>query len=262
MTCTNCQQEVNGKFCPNCGQRSNVKRITFREGWNDFWSRVYGFDGMFPRTIRDLTLRPGIVARHYINGNRVLYYGPVGYFFLMLTLYILLLSFLQIDMSEMAKAINPYTEEIKEGSGQEQFNQGLMGWINDNQRLVSFIFVPFYVFGAALFFRKSKFNLLEHSILVFYTQGHYQWLSIGFLVLFKLTGQYINIFLFVGTSATYYAWGCIQLYQSYRAGWAFTRGIFVQLFFWISLFIFLAILMIIAFILNPELMEMVQPRNN
>lgn len=261
MTCINCRQEVTGKFCPNCGQRTNVKRITFREGWNDFWSRVYGFDGMFPRTIRDLTLRPGVVARQYINGNRVLYYGPVGYFFLMLTLYILVISFLQIDMNEMAKAVNPYAE-IKEGSGQEQFNRGLMGWIKDNQRIVSFIFVPFYVFGAALFLRKSKFNLLEHSILVFYTQGHFQWISITFLFLFKFTGHYFNIFMFAVTSAIYYAWACTQLYQAYRPGWAFVRGVLVQLFFWLSLFLFTAVVMIIAFMLNPDLMEMIRPSNN
>ncbi|HRJ31630.1 MAG TPA: DUF3667 domain-containing protein [Cyclobacteriaceae bacterium] len=261
MTCINCQQEVTGKFCPNCGQRTNVKRITFREGWNDFWSRVYGFDGMFPRTIRDLTVRPGKVAQHYISGNRVLYYGPVGYFFLMLTLYVLIISLLEIDMAEMAKAINPYAE-IKEGSGQEQFNKGLMGWIKDNQRMVSFIFVPFYVFGASLFFRKNKYNLLEHSILVFYTQGHYMWLSIAYLAIFKLTGKHLNVFLFATTSALYYAWACSQLYQSYKAGWAFVRGIFVHLFFWFSIFLVTAVLMIIAFILNPELMEMIRPRNN
>ena len=261
MTCINCQQEVSGKFCTSCGQRTNIKRITFREGWNDFWSRVYGFDGMFPRTLRDLTIRPGVVARKYIEGNRVLYYGPVGYFFLMLTIYILTFSMLEIDLYEFSKAVNPF-DEAKQGSGQEQVNMGIMGWVKDNQRLMSFLFIPFYVFAAALLFRKSKHNLLEHSVLVFYTQGHYQWLSVIFLIVFKFTGTYMHLLLFMSSSALYYAFGCTQLYVQYKPGWAMFRGVFVHIFFWLSLFFFTSLLMVIAIIMNPELLEMMKPSNN
>jgi Protein of unknown function (DUF3667) len=92
--CINCHAETTGKFCSNCGQRMTVKRITFREGWNDFWARIYGFDGMFPNTLRDLTVRPGKASQLVIDGNRVKYYGPVGYFFLMITLLCLVGSLL------------------------------------------------------------------------------------------------------------------------------------------------------------------------
>jgi hypothetical protein len=261
MTCINCQQEVSGKFCSNCGQRSTVKRITFREGWNDFWSRVYGFDGMFPRTLRDLTIRPGKVAAQYIAGNRVQYYGPVGYFFLMLTLYILVTSALEIDMAEFSKAISPMGE-IKDGTGQDQFNKGLMGWIQNNQRLLSFLFIPFYLFGAALFFRKSKLNLLEHSVLIFYTQGHYQWLSLVFIVIFKFTGEFVNIFVFAGSSALYYGLACAQLYTQYKKGWSVFRGILVHLFFWVILLFTTMVIMFIVLMLNPEMLEMMRPSNN
>lgn len=261
MTCINCQQEVSGKFCSNCGQRSTVKRITFREGWNDFWSRVYGFDGMFPRTLRDLTLRPGKVATQYVAGNRVQYYGPVGYFFLMLTLNILAMSMLDIDMAEFSKTVNPIGE-VKEGTGQDQFNKGLMGWIQNNQRLLSFLFIPFYVLGAALFFRKSKLNLLEHSVLIFYTQGHYQWLSMIFLLGYKLTGEFVHISIFAGTSALYYGIGCAQLYRQYKFGWAIFRGILVHIFFWFFMFFTTIIITLIVMLLNPEMFEMLRPSNN
>lgn len=124
MTCTNCGQEAIEKFCPNCGQRTNVKRITFREGWFDFWSRVYGFDGMFPRTLRDLTIRPGKAARDYINGNRVKYYGPVGYFFLMITLFLVLAGMLDIDVRVfLSQNQGMIVEQPPPGSNQEQFNR-------------------------------------------------------------------------------------------------------------------------------------------
>ncbi|MBX2963101.1 MAG: DUF3667 domain-containing protein [Cyclobacteriaceae bacterium] len=261
MPCINCQQEVTGKFCQNCGQRTNVKRISLKEAWFDFWSRVYGFDGMFPRTLRDLTIQPGFAAKKFIEGNRVLYYGPVGYFFLMITLYILTISILNIDLFELAKVINPYTE-LKDGSGQEQFNRGLMGWIRDNQRIVSFMFIPFYVFWTKLFFRKSNYNFLEHAVMVLYTQGHFQWLSILFLFVFKWTGYYPDVVLFTTLSVIYFCFACVQLYKMYKPIGAILRGVLVQLMFWLSLFLVVSILTTIALLINPELLEQIRPSNN
>jgi len=60
--------------------------------YHDFQARIYGLDGMFPRTLRDVTLRPGQASRTFIQGNRVKYYGPVGYFFLMITVLLLLMN--------------------------------------------------------------------------------------------------------------------------------------------------------------------------
>jgi hypothetical protein len=67
--CINCNIEVSTPFCPTCGQKNAVKKITIANMWSDFLSRVYGFDGMFPKTLRDLTLRPGLAARKYIEGT-------------------------------------------------------------------------------------------------------------------------------------------------------------------------------------------------
>src|SRR5882762_8751747 len=105
MTCINCATEAEGKFCPQCGQRLDVKRLTFKEGWHDFWARIYGLDGMFPRTFRDLTLRPGYASKEFIRGNRAKYYGPVGYFFLMITLFLLLLSMIGLDFVDYMKSM-------------------------------------------------------------------------------------------------------------------------------------------------------------
>src|SRR5688572_4844803 len=100
MQCINCSTESDGKYCPTCGQRMTVKRISFREGFYDFGARIYGFDSQFPRTLRDLTIRPGVAAKRFIEGNRAMYYGPVGYYFLMITVMFLVASILGIDFTE------------------------------------------------------------------------------------------------------------------------------------------------------------------
>ncbi|MBX2966724.1 MAG: DUF3667 domain-containing protein [Cyclobacteriaceae bacterium] len=251
MTCLNCQQEATGKFCPNCGQRTEVKRITIREGWNDFWARIYGVDGKLMHTLRDLTIRPGVVAKKYIEGNRVLYYGPVGYFFLMLTIYVLFISIFDIDMLQLFKISNEAIYE--EGSGQEQNALKIQEWIFKHQRLVSFLYIPFYALGAVLLFRKNKYNFAEHSTLVFYTQGHYLWPTIIILIILKFTG-YSHIFakgMFVSLliGALYYAYGCRQLYTAYKPGRAMFRGVLVHIFSFFTLMFTVMVLMIIAVII-------------
>jgi hypothetical protein len=136
MMCVNCGNEVTDNFCSHCGQRTSVKRITLREGWNDFWSRVYGFDGMLPRTLRDLTLRPGVVAQKYIDCNRVLYYGPVGYFFLMLTLYLLMIGMIGVDIKEMLAQNQQMLAPVEPGQGQQKFSQLVLEWVSNNMKLM------------------------------------------------------------------------------------------------------------------------------
>lgn len=260
--CKSCGSPVVGKFCSACGQRSNVKRITLREGWNDFWSRVYGFDGMFPRTLRDLTLRPGQAARTFINGNRVMYYGPVGYFFFMISLYLLVMSMLSIDPIELTREIASDLATAKPGSGQEKLNAGMAQWINDNQRLVSFIFIPIQVLWLWILFRKSALNFLEHSVMVLYTQGHIQWISIVFLFVFKFTGYFLDFSLLLLSQFVYFCFACVQLYDMYRPFGAIMRALLSQILYWITLMFVITIILTIVLAMNPELMEQIRPSNN
>jgi hypothetical protein len=260
--CKSCGSPVVGKFCSECGQRSNVKRITLREGWNDFWSRVYGFDGMFPRTLRDMTLRPGHASRTYIKGNRVMYYGPVGYFFLMITLYLLVMSILSIDPLELTREIASGVATPKPGSGQDKFNTDMAQWINDNQRLVSFVFIPCQVLWLVFLFRKSALNFLEHSVMVLYLNGHFQWISIIFLFVFKFTGYFLDFSLLMLLQFVYFCFGCVQLYDMYKPFSAVVRAFFSYVLYWISLFLVITAVMVVVIALNPELVEQLRPSSN
>lgn len=253
--CKSCGSPVVGKFCSDCGQRSNVKRITLREGWNDFWSRVYGFDGMFPRTLRDLTLRPGHAARTFINGNRVMYYAPVGYFFFMISLYLLVMSMLSIDPIELTREATSNIATAKPGSGQEEFNTSMAHWLNDNQRLVSFLFIPIQVLWLVALFRKSALNFLEHSVMVLYTQGHVQWISIVFLFVFKFTGYFPDFSLLLLFQFVYFCVASVQLYDMYKPVSAVLRAIFSQILFLISLILTISVIIAVVIALNPEMIK-------
>jgi uncharacterized membrane protein len=256
IKCINCGEDIQYNFCSHCGQRTGVKRITLREGWNDFWARIYGFDGMFPRTLCDLTIRPGKVAKLFIEGNRARYYGPVGYFFLMITLFILVLSMLDMDvayfMSHAGRA--GMQTPPKTGSGQ---------LVSDNLKIISFLYIPFQAFASRyIFFRKQNLNFIEHMVIPFYLQGHIYWISITTACFLKISDSIIISYPMLIIAFIYIPFGYMNMFSSESKVVSFLKGIGVyvtsQLFFGLLV----AIIVVILMFINPEIFELLKPSNN
>ena len=264
--CINCDQDATDQFCSHCGQRVGVKRITFREGWYDFWARIYGFDGMFPRTLRDLTIRPGVAARTFIAGNRAKYYGPVGYFFLMITLLYLVSSILDVPLIELMKSANKATNFVgtpKAGSGQEKFGEVIMQYISDNLKLVSFLFIPLQAFCSRfIFFRKSGENYFEHTVLPFYIQGNIYWLSILSVILYSIFGFFLPGKISVVVSICYFGYAYADFFGYQSKVKAFLKGIGVYFFSQLLLLTLFSIILLILLKTNPAIYEMLKPSNN
>jgi hypothetical protein len=260
MDCINCGKEITNNFCANCGQRSNVKRINFKEGWLDFWSRVYGFDGMFPRTLKDLTIRPGEVARTYINGNRIKYYGPVGYFFFMITVCLLIFSLIGVDYAEYMRGIQ---KNFSFPQGQGKTFERVIKFITENLKVFAFLIIPFQALSARfLFFKKVGYNFLEHMVLPFYIFGHMYWFSLMFGVLYGFSGisfAGFNPFVMVMYSGLAYSGFEFNNFKST----SFLKGIgnFIvgQLLFLVALV--LMVFLIIPWV-APDLYDSIRPSNN
>ncbi len=265
MACVNCGAEVTSRFCSNCGQRATVKRLTFKEGLNDFVARIYGFDGMFPRTLRDLTIKPGKASLSFIDRNRVLYYGPVGYFFLTITLMYLVASLLGINMVDFMKnsAEVSMNAPPKAGSGQEKIMEELMKLVSENMKLLSFIIVPIQAFYSRyLFFRNSNLNFIEHTVLPFYTLGHIYWLSILSLLSYSIFGEFIPAWMQLIVSFAYFGFAYSDMFTYQNKFKAFLKGLGIYIVAQIT-FTFIGIIVgIILVLLNPELFEMIRPSNN
>jgi len=264
--CINCENEVSDLYCPHCSQRTNVKRITFREGWYDFWARIYGFDGMFPRTLRDLTMRPGKASRTFIEGNRIKYYGPVGYFFLMITLLYLMCGLLDVSLMEFMKSASKatnFTAPAKAGSGQEKFGEIIMQYITNNLKLISFLFIPVQAFCSRfLFFRKSEKNYFEHSVLPFYIQGHIYWLSILSVIVFSIFGFFIPGELSILVSLGYFGYAYADFFSYQSKVKAFLKGIGIYLVAQLLLIVLFIIVLLFLLVTNPAILEMLKPSNN
>jgi hypothetical protein len=259
-TCINCSREVETPYCPQCGQRSPVRGINFANLWADFAARIYGFDGMFPRTLKDLTIRPGQVAREYIAGNRVKYYGPVGYFFLMLTLYLLLASMLEIDLVDFTMKSSPATSQ--QGAGQREISLMINQWVNGNIRTVSFIIALFTVFFTWLFFRKSGYNLIQSAVLIFFVNGHIIWISIASLFVYKLTDFVLPASVSLLASIAFLVFAYTNLYN-YQKKWKVAiKGLLLYIVSYVTMIVIVTFYIVYASFHDKETFDKLRPSNN
>lgn len=252
--CVNCKEEVYGDFCHHCGQKLQVNKLTWRSLFYDLQQRVLGFDGRFLRTVRDMTIRPEKVINDFKKGVRVVYIGPVGYYFLLLTLFVLSLSILDIDMAEYSASaqsifgMDASQQTAEEQAAQESFQKMAFG----NMRLMSFIMMPWYILAIYIFFYKSKLNLLESSIFTFYTQGQPMILSVLGLYLYKYFDIAAMNFYVLPISFLYYGYVSVRFFKHNHPVWAFIKGMIS----WILGIIFFAIFMLVVLfaviLINPE----------
>lgn len=260
MNCINCGLKSEANYCPKCGQRLKVKRITFREGFQDFSGRIYGFDSQFPRTFRDVTIRPGITAAKYIEGNRVLYYGPVGYYFLMITLMFIVASMLGIDIAEVMsqRSRDLALEQPPAGSGLAEAQRMIQSKVMDNFRIFSFTLVVFLTVWLKVFFRKSSLNLLEHSVMVFFVMGHMYWLTIADLIIEHTTGFKISYILSLSVMVLFFGFAVTQVYNYQSKVKAFLKGILSFFVAYLTFVLVITAFTIIIFMTDPEMRELLR----
>jgi hypothetical protein len=254
-TCVNCGQAVSTAFCASCGQQNPPKRLSLLSLYTDFQSRIYGFDGMFPRTLRDLTVRPGHVAMAYINGNRVKYVGPVGYFFLAVTFMLLFMEILSIDLHDLSVSNYPFAPEPSKS--QEVLQRRFSDMISKNMRLFSFTLIPVTGLFAWMFFRKQKLNFMEHTILVFYTSGHLTWFSIINLFTFKFFNWNFNAYLLF-INIIFFAFACTTFYTSNSKAKSFLKGILVSLLSYGIYILVIATGALVYMLRDPEMLELLR----
>ena len=89
--CANCGADVSGRYCPACGQLNSDFHRPIWTLVTDVMSDAFSLDGRIARTIPALMLRPGIVTRAYLEGQRARYVPPFRLFLLASLLFFLAL---------------------------------------------------------------------------------------------------------------------------------------------------------------------------
>lgn len=75
--CLNCNQKVEHRFCPHCGQENTEIRITFHHLFTHFFQDLTHYDNSFWRTIIYLLFKPAAVSKAYTSGKRKSFLAPM-----------------------------------------------------------------------------------------------------------------------------------------------------------------------------------------
>lgn len=76
--CLNCGAELQGAYCHNCGQKGDTHRLTMRHFIeHDLVHGIWHLDKGIFKTLKDVMLRPGHLAKDYIAGKRTGHFGLV-----------------------------------------------------------------------------------------------------------------------------------------------------------------------------------------
>jgi Protein of unknown function (DUF3667) len=150
--CLNCYHETKGKFCQNCGQKTDTHRIVLGHFLtHDLMHGVWHLEKGILFTIKEIFVRPGQAALDYIKGKRIRYYNV---FYLSL-----LLIGLNILLSHFFNSIHPQTEETTKDS------KAILLFLEKNVKIILLCVVPVIALNAMLVFRRLKLNFAEHLIL-------------------------------------------------------------------------------------------------
>lgn len=183
--CLNCSTMLTAddRFCPTCGQKSDTHRLNMGHIWHDLVHAFTHADKGFLFTIRELALRPGLVAREYIGGKRKKYFNPFSFLVIVVGFTILANGIFKpysITREEMTRVpASMKTESQKRKYLQIMERRYEMGeFINKHTNVVLFISTPFIAFILWLCFRRRKLFYAEHLAAIAYLNGFLNILTI------------------------------------------------------------------------------------
>ncbi len=213
--CVNCGYESDSPYCPQCGQKLEVKRVSFKGIINEFLSKWIGFDTQFGRTIVGMTINPGKVVNSYLKGNRTKYMGPLGFLVVMTALLIISFDVFGLEVKDFLRENQSTFEGMYEQETSErqlEFQKKTNEFIAKNFRFFATILIPFWSVALWVFYRKSGLNYIERLVISTYLTSQGIWLTIAGLGIFALTGHLFSILLTLA-SITYYGFGLMKTYE-------------------------------------------------
>ena len=97
IICPSCGFEHSEKFCPNCGEKGKIRRITLRSVATEAFSTLINMDKGFLYNLKELTLNPKKLVTDYLKGKRKNIFNPISYLIIAISLYVILTSFFSFD---------------------------------------------------------------------------------------------------------------------------------------------------------------------
>jgi hypothetical protein len=112
--CENCEQTFDSsyEYCPHCGMEA-TDNLTVGVLFSNTIENYFSIDARFFRSFVTLMIKPGVLARRFVDGKRLKYLHPAQFYLFISVVFFFIFSF------SVRKADNEVSEVIKKGLEQE-----------------------------------------------------------------------------------------------------------------------------------------------
>jgi hypothetical protein len=163
--CKNCGYQVDGKYCSNCSQKASTHRLTVKHILHEGFHAVTHTDTGILYLIKELTYRPGFVAREYLEGKRKKYYNPFTFLMILIAIQALVAKQTNIygafnsKMKEFVMSISKDSSTMKDAEAKMEMSEKQLHQTLENTKLVNLVALPFVGIIYLAFFQEIQIQL-------------------------------------------------------------------------------------------------------
>jgi len=178
MICISCNNEHNEKFCPNCGEKSEVKKITLTSIIEEAFSTITNMDKGFLYNIKSLFKNPKEFTADYISGKRKGILNPISFLIISISIYLIIETFFKVPVEVDEPVVHSviYSKGYLIGQSAGEFIYSYSKYF--------FMFLIFPLANSTkLVFQ--KYNYMEHIVISSFIIGLATLISIITFLFFK-----------------------------------------------------------------------------
>lgn len=175
MICKNCEKECDGNFCPECGQKTSVGRLTVKSMVQNVILGIFNCDRGILFTVKSLYTRPGCMIGEYLEGKRARYFAPFQMLFVLAAIYLIFYNLFGLEKIE---------EYVFEKNKIGKFYVSMEQWMTKYIAFLWLSMVPLFsvmfrfVYGKRF---RRRYNWAETFFINAYLQTQQIVLAIGML---------------------------------------------------------------------------------
>jgi hypothetical protein len=169
--CLNCGTRITENYCPKCGQKKEVERLTWRTVVGEIFHFFSHIERGFLYTSYRLLIRPDKVIGEYLEGKRKKYFKPIALYLIWVAIHLL--------AYELTTDLMHY-ENLRTGGFLLQAGE-TQAFIVKNSKLFGLLQLPVLSFFVWLIVSRPKLNFIETLVALIYVFA-----AIEILVFFQL----------------------------------------------------------------------------
>ena len=226
INCLNCRHTFEGKYCPNCGQSAEIKRLSWHELVRETAHFFMHIEKGFLNTLWSFLANPGKASVNFLKGKRKQYQSPASYILILTGIYFLQHNYIIHRFD--------FKYEVPDNFGNSSFVQAnLFLRTHFTPIILLTIFVSAVIIHNIL--GRKKFNFIEILTLCLFGGGTYFLMLIisDFILGLMLHVNIIsmNVFIFQSLlSSLYNLWFCFDFFKRIRIRLLWLRLVSVAVF--------------------------------